>query len=107
MEKERLIKFYERNKARYDDMYRAYQDSGDPKYMYSANRYRDYVDIAEAALSAADDRKDAAYFRSALARFYEMACRARFNQSLDMHKELAGDIIAFGENEMNWRNRYK
>lgn len=107
MDKERLTKFYKRNKARYDDMYQAYQYSGDPRYMYSANRYRDYVDIAEAALSAADDRRDVAYFRNALARFYEMACRARFNQSLDMHKELAGDIIAFGENEMNWRNRYK
>ena len=107
MSNEDLRKFYERNKKVYETQYDNYQHSGEPRYMYQATRYKDYVEVAERALQAADDHEDAIYMKSMLADAYEKSCRARYNNNLDMYKEALSFLIQFCERDLGFKNRYK
>lgn len=49
MSNEDLRKFYDRNKKVYETQYDNYQNSGEPRYMYQATRYKDYVEVAESS----------------------------------------------------------
>ena len=57
MTKEKIEKFIDRQQKVYDRNYRNFQETGEPRYDYAANRVEDMIDLARMALNAADDHQ--------------------------------------------------
>ena len=75
MTREEIEKYIVKRQAVSDRNYRAYQESGESRYLRQHDRAEDEIQIARQALSAADDHQAASVLRAELTQLCGRAIR--------------------------------
>lgn len=88
----RIRKLYERFKKKAEKYYDAYQDSGVGQYYSEYSRQQELAELAERALTGADDRDCVLHYRTLLNNLGVAAFDAIHNNQLDDYRDVVKEL---------------